>query len=103
MEIIKRHTDYAIRAVVHLVVAGGETLPTLVLARQQGVPVDFLRKIMQQLKNAGIVESVRGPAGGYRLNSDPSDITLYRVVAATVQNPGATTIPNWPSLCRTTA
>ena len=35
---------------------------------------------MSQLRGAGIVRSERGPAGGYRLNHAPKDITLERVV-----------------------
>ncbi len=86
MEIIKRHTDYALRAAAHLAGAGQRALSTSSLAEQEGVPVAFLRKIMQRLKNAGIVESVRGPAGGYRLACSPGDITLRNIVTA-IQGP----------------
>ena len=35
---------------------------------------------MAQLRGAGIVRSERGPAGGYRLNRSPREITLERIV-----------------------
>lgn len=37
-------------------------------------------KVMRQLKNANILESARGPQGGYRISRSPKEITLYDVV-----------------------
>ena len=85
MEIIHRDTDYAVRAAVALA-SSGEMLSTSTLAEHVGVPVDFLRKIMQQLRNAGIVISARGPHGGYSLARKPTGITLYDIITA-IQGP----------------
>ncbi len=85
MEIIHRNTDYAVRALVALN-AERRVMSASSLAERDGVPVDFLRKIMQLLKDAGIVESVRGPFGGYRLSRAPAGITLYEIIKA-VQGP----------------
>jgi Rrf2 family transcriptional regulator, cysteine metabolism repressor len=45
-----------------------------------GVPEPFMKQILMQLRDAGVVRSERGPSGGYRLNHDPAEITLERIV-----------------------
>ena len=77
---ITKKTDYATRAVLVLVLAQGEQLTLSDIAHRTAVPQSFLEQIMSQLRGAGIVRSERGPAGGYRLNHPPEEITLERVV-----------------------
>ena len=48
--------------------------------RRTGAPQSVLEQVMPVLRSAGIVRSERGPAGGYRLNKAPEEITLERVV-----------------------
>lgn len=81
MAIVKRETDYALRALARLALADG-LLPVSALAEGEDVPADFLRKIMQRLNQAGIVESCQGPFGGYRLARRPDRISMLDVVAA---------------------
>jgi Rrf2 family cysteine metabolism transcriptional repressor len=78
---ISKRTDYATRAVLALTLAGDER-PVSVeeLARRTAVPASVLEQVMPALRTAGIVRSERGARGGYRLNRDPSEITLERVV-----------------------
>ena len=59
-----------------------KALPAAKLAEFHGVPAAYLAKHLQSLSRAGIVESVSGPKGGYRLARPPADITLWDVVAA---------------------
>jgi Rrf2 family protein len=77
---ISRKTDYATRAVLALAIADGDTLNAEELARRVDVPEPFLKQIMIQLRDAGVVRSERGPSGGYRLNRSPSEISLERIV-----------------------
>jgi Rrf2 family protein len=78
---ITAKTDYATRAVLALVMAGdGQSLKLAEIAERTAVPASYLEQIMTQLRGAGIVRSVRGPLGGYRLNHQPHEITLGRVV-----------------------
>ncbi len=85
MAIVRRETDYALRALTHLVHAG-DFVPVSTLAQEEAVPEDFLRKIMQTLLRTGLVESRQGPFGGYRLAERPVDVTLREVLEA-VQGP----------------
>lgn len=57
-------------------------LPASKLAEFHGVPAAYLAKALQSLSRAGIVESVPGRNGGYRLGRPPADITLLDVVDA---------------------
>ncbi len=59
-----------------------KSLPTARLAEFNGVPPAYLAKHLQALSRAGIVESVTGPRGGYRLARPASEITMIDVVEA---------------------
>jgi Rrf2 family protein len=59
-------------------------------------PAQFLVQILLQLKNAGLVESVRGAAGGYRLARSPEAITLADIVAV-IEGPPSTAGSERPS------
>jgi Rrf2 family protein len=50
------------------------------IAYEEGLPEKFLELILLELKNARIVESVRGAKGGYALRRAPSDIHLSEVI-----------------------
>ena len=50
------------------------------ISDQQNIPKRFLEQILNDLKSAGIVESKRGVAGGYRLRRAPERITLAEVI-----------------------
>ena len=50
------------------------------ISEQQNVPKRFLEQILNDLKSAGVVESKRGVAGGYRLSKAPDQISLAVVI-----------------------
>jgi Rrf2 family protein len=62
--------------------APDQTLPATRLAEYHGVPPAYLAKHLQSLSRAGLVESVPGPRGGYRLSRDPASITVLDIVDA---------------------
>ncbi|MFO0870476.1 MAG: Rrf2 family transcriptional regulator [Pirellulales bacterium] len=76
-------TEYACLAVLELATWYGtdEPVRARAIAERQGIPSPFLVQILLQLKCAGIVESTRGAAGGYRLVRDPAQLSLGEVVA----------------------
>ena len=50
------------------------------IAYEENLPEKFLELILLELKNARMVESVRGAHGGYRLRRPPSEIFLSEVI-----------------------
>jgi Rrf2 family protein len=59
---------------------GTETVKIRDIAIDSDLPEKFLELILLELKNARIVESVRGAKGGYRLRRAPSEIKLSEIV-----------------------
>lgn len=76
-------TEYACLAVLELAAkyGSGEPVRVRTIADRQGIPSPFLVQILLQLKSAGVVESTRGSAGGYRLARDPATLSLGEVVS----------------------
>ena len=73
--------EYALRALLVLGLNYDQPLVRIqAISDQQNIPKRFLEQILNDLKSAGIVESRRGVAGGYRLAKRPEEITLAAVV-----------------------
>lgn len=64
------------------VIPRDKALPGAKLAEYLGVAPAYLAKQMQALSRAGIVETERGPAGGYRLAKPPAEISLKDITLA---------------------
>jgi Rrf2 family protein len=64
------------------VLPSDRALPAARLAEYHGVPAAYLAKHLQALSRAGILESVQGPRGGYRLARPAAEITVLDVVEA---------------------
>lgn len=77
-------SDYAARAVLALARQFGSGIAQRVdsLAAAQGIPANYLVQILIELKAAGIVNSVRGKEGGYRLARAPGEITFGQLLRA---------------------
>jgi Rrf2 family protein len=50
------------------------------IAYEETLPEKFLELILLELKNARMVESVRGAKGGYQLRRDPAEIHLSEII-----------------------
>jgi Rrf2 family cysteine metabolism transcriptional repressor len=77
-------SDYAARAVLLLArhYQGGEAQKAEELAREHGIPPNYLVQILIELKAQQIVKSVRGKEGGYLLARSPAEISLGDVIRA---------------------
>lgn len=74
----KAITGYAVRVVLFLASHKG-IRPKSEIARQTQIPPGFCNKLMQELKNSHVVESVPGQFGGYRLAVNPAIFSLYDI------------------------
>jgi Rrf2 family protein len=80
---VSAKVDYAVRAAVELAAAPeGEHVKAQTIAESQDIPLKFLENILQGLRQAGIVESRRGPDGGHQLARPANDIALADVIRA---------------------
>ncbi len=69
-------------AVVLAVLPPGTALPAARLGEFHGVPAAYLAKHLQAMSRAGLLESVGGPRGGYRLARPAAGISVLDVVEA---------------------
>jgi len=78
---ITQKTRYALRSLLFLAEEqGGAPVQLARIAESQRVPPKYLELIMIDLKKAGLVKSVRGPKGGYRLAREPEQISFGEIV-----------------------
>jgi Rrf2 family protein len=93
---ISAKTDYAIRAAIELALAGPDgSLTAHVIAEAQQIPLRFLLNILADLRRTGLVDSRRGPGGGWWLSRPAEAITIADVVRA-VDGPLAQVNPGRP-------
>jgi Rrf2 family protein len=75
--------EWGVHACVLLAVLPADgALPAARLAEYHGVPSAYLAKHLQALARAGVLETVKGPRGGYRLARPAAEITVLEVVEA---------------------
>ncbi|MHB9154731.1 MAG: RrF2 family transcriptional regulator [Endomicrobiales bacterium] len=80
---LSTRSKYGIRALIELAShAEGAPVRIAHISARQRIPRTYLEQILHQLNRAGIVESVRGPAGGYRMKKTPERISLGEIVDA---------------------
>ena len=79
---ISARTEYACVAMLDLARHFEQDDPVRIreIAGRHGIPSRFLVQILLQLKAAGLVQSIRGAGGGYRLAREPREITLLDVM-----------------------
>lgn len=82
---------YAVTAMLDVALHAKEA-PTSVadIADRQGISQAYLEQLFGRLKRAGLVESVRGPGGGYRLHREPEEVSVADVIGAVGEGADAT-------------
>lgn len=80
---LTRASSYAIQALAYLA-AQKSNLPVAshLVARDRGIPERFLLKVLKPLVSARVLQSIKGPNGGYRLIKSPNQITMLEVIEA---------------------
>jgi Rrf2 family protein len=79
---LSNSTRYGIRAVIYLAGRPDKKIQTGIttISRDLDLPAPFLAKILQQLVRHKILNSSKGPHGGFSLLKDPKEITLFEIV-----------------------
>lgn len=60
------------------------------IAERQGISSSYLEQLFGKLKKAELLQSVRGPGGGYQLNRDAAAISVSDIIAAVGEGVDAT-------------
>jgi len=77
---ISKTAEYALRAVACMCGSGGVAVSADTLAEQTKVPRRYLKRVLQDLCVAGLVQSRPGPGGGYELIASPKQLTILDVI-----------------------
>lgn len=56
------------------------------ISQRQDISLSYLEQLFSKLRRQGLVTSMRGPGGGYRLSRDPADIAMSEIILAVDEN-----------------
>jgi Rrf2 family protein len=73
---ISAQEEYGLRCLLRVAKAHSESLTLPEIAAAEGLSVPYVAKLMAVMRHAGIVDSVRGRSGGYKLARGPEEIGL---------------------------
>lgn len=74
---------YAVTAILDLALHDGQGPVALAdISRRQDISLPYLEQLFNKLRRHGLVESARGPGGGYRLALVVGEVTIARVIFA---------------------
>lgn len=87
MGIISNKSHYALKAVLELAKCENRgPISISHISSKQEIPARFLEAILRELKQGGIVNSVRGKDGGYMLTKSPANISITEVLSLFSKN-----------------
>ena len=82
---------YAVTAMLDLALHANEGPVALAeISRRQDISLSYLEQLFAQLRRRGLVQSVRGPGGGYHLGKEPNAISVAEVIEAVNETTDAT-------------
>ncbi len=74
---------YAVTAMLDLAIHYTEGPITLAdISQRQGISLSYLEQLFSKLRKNNLVDSTRGPGGGYRLSRDADAITIAEIITA---------------------
>ncbi len=79
---LSRLTDYAVVVLAEMARSKGELMAASTLATKTGIPEPTVSKVLKTMSRNGLISSVRGVSGGYRLDRAAGDIPVSLIIAA---------------------
>jgi Rrf2 family iron-sulfur cluster assembly transcriptional regulator len=74
---------FAVTAMIEVAMTRGKRPVTLaVISQRQKISLSYLEQLFGKLRRRGLVESVRGPGGGYRLAREMTQISVADIILA---------------------
>lgn len=82
---------YAVTAILDVALhAKIGPVPLADISERQGISLSYLEQLFSRLRKNGLVQSIRGPGGGYQLGCDAEDISVGQVINAVNESVDAT-------------
>lgn len=82
---------YAVTSILDLALRHNEgPIPLAGISSRQDISLSYLEQLFAQLRRSGLVQSVRGPGGGYHLGKEASAINIAEVIEAVNETTDAT-------------
>lgn len=83
MALISSKGAYGLRAMYELSLAPANSLIQIkTIAQNSSISQNYLEQLLSILRRAGLVESIRGAQGGYRLAKPAKEITVFEIIEA---------------------
>ncbi len=80
---LSKKADYALMAMKHLAVKTDVvSVSAREIAEEYDIPIELLAKVLQRLVRRGLLTSLQGTRGGYRLSKPSSAITIAAIIEA---------------------
>jgi len=91
---------YAVTAMIDLSLNDSEgPVSLLEISERQNISLSYLEQLFSKLRKEGLVNSIRGPGGGYSLSREPKDIAISSIILAVDENLDVTSCRNSAAGC----
>ena len=81
--ILTTKARYAVMAVIEIAEdKSRQPISLSTISERQKISLSYLEQIFAHLKKSGIVQSIKGPGGGYVLGNDAEKITIAKIIKA---------------------
>jgi len=80
LKLLTKNTDYAIRALLHIARNGEGYLSSREISRKENIPLPYLRRILNRLREEEIITTKEGVGGGAKINRDPEEIRVSNLI-----------------------
>ena len=80
MKLLTKNTDYAIRALLHIARNGRGYISSREISSDEEIPLPYLRRILNRLREEEIIITREGVGGGAKINRDPKEIRISNLI-----------------------
>lgn len=77
---VSKEIDYGLRAMIVIASNPEALLSSKEISKRFGIPYNFLSLILPKLVRRGLIQSLHGPKGGYKLARPASQIVLLEII-----------------------
>ncbi len=82
MKLITKNADYSIRAMLFMAKKPGAIYSVAWLSSRLGIPGPYLRKLLQIMSNKGLLSSIKGKRGGFKLADGYRELSVSDILSA---------------------